>query len=129
MDSDLLLTFGDRLRDEVSSAEAEDPGGLIPLGKELPFFRTNPSVGVPSALVPVPALFMLLIMSRTELFLPASPEAEVVTEPEVVLFVSPLPLTEVISPDFRSTPTIDQGRGFGRGLGFGAEVAGEISEF
>ena len=30
------------------------------------------------------------------------------------------PLTLVISPDLRSTPTIDHGRGFGIGFGFGA---------
>lgn len=29
------------------------------------------------------------------------------------------PLTLVISPDLRSTPTIDQGRGFGNGFGLG----------
>ena len=31
-----------------------------------------------------------------------------------------LPSTEVISPDFRSTPTIDHGRGFGSGFGLAA---------
>ena len=32
------------------------------------------------------------------------------------------PTTDVSSPDFRSTPTIDQGLGLGRGLGFGRAV-------
>lgn len=32
------------------------------------------------------------------------------------------PTTDVSSPDFRSTPTIDQGLGLGRGLGFGRPV-------
>lgn len=33
--------------------------------------------------------------------------------------MSPLLITLVTSPDFRSTPTIDQGLGLGRGLGLG----------
>jgi hypothetical protein len=32
------------------------------------------------------------------------------------------PTTEVSSPDFRSTPTIDHGLGFGRGFGFGGQI-------
>ena len=38
---------------------------------------------------------------------------------KLLLTLSPLLVTLVTSPDFRSTPTMDQGRGLGRGLGLG----------
>lgn len=43
-------------------------GAETPLGNDPPFLRTKPSVGVASVLL-AELLFMLLIMSRTELFL------------------------------------------------------------
>lgn len=61
---------------------------------------------------------MLLMRSRTEapLGFSAEPPAAV----GLVLFS--LLVTLVTSPDLRSTPTIDQGRGFGKGLGFAAKL-------
>ena len=112
---------------EASSAAA---GGWTPLGRELPFRRTKPSVGVPSVLLPPavlpPTLFMLFIMSLTELFLEAAP-ADVVGCSCFFSFSCSAALlpTAVISPDFRSTPTMDQGRGLGSGLGLGTPPRGE----
>jgi len=66
--------------------------------------------------VGVSLLFMLFIRSRTVLFLP--PDG--VTE-STLLAGFPAdcesPRTVVSSPDFLSTPTIDQGRGLGKGFG------------
>lgn len=132
---------GDRDSTVVSSA-ADDVGGATPLGRELlPFLLC--SVGVPPESSD-PALFMLLIMSRTELlrlaaaraaaelgwegFDPAAEGAAVVVEREAAAgsflaagtgAVSVLPATDVTSPDFRSTPTMDQGLGLVGGLGLG----------
>ncbi len=127
---------------EPSSAE----GGAVPRGREPPFRRKTSAVGVVSALFSPPALFMLLIRSRTELFLVAAvgtPRDEFPVDVGVGLSdslecpvaasllaatVGPLrasgesalpPITEVSSPDFLSTPTMDQGRGLGRGFGLG----------
>lgn len=100
--------------------------GLTPLGSELPFRREPESAGVTLAsvtlVVVLPALFMLLIKSLTELFL-ESPEASVADGDEASL---PAP-TAVTSPDLRSTPTIDHGLGLGSGFGLGAE-AGDTAE-
>jgi len=75
-------------------------------------------------LSPTPALFILLIMSRTELFLPAPVvvplEVPVVSPDAAELELLLAPATEVTSPDFLSTPTMDQGLGLGSGLGLGA---------
>ena len=61
---------------------------------------------------------MFWIMSRTELFLPTPADAGTSSFCSAVESLT----TEVSSPDFRSTPTIDQGRGFGRGFGFGGQT-------
>ena len=65
-----------------------------------------------------PLLFMFWIMSLTELFRPTP------AEPGTSSFWSAGAslTTEVSSPDFRSTPTIDHGLGFGRGFGFGGQT-------
>ena len=131
-----------------SSVAAAAAGGVVPLGSEFPFRRKTSAVGVVSALLPSPALspparFMLLMRSRTELFLAAGTgaaiedEVALVVVVEVVLAVLAFVvsccsgaapelaasaedfITDVISPDFRSTPTMDHGRGLGSGFGFG----------
>ena len=68
--------------------------------------------------VSTPLLFMFWIMSLTELFRPTP------AEPGTSSFWSAGAslTTEVSSPDFRSTPTIDHGLGFGRGFGFGGQT-------
>ena len=134
---------------DFSSVEAAAAGGVVPLGSEFPFRRKTSAVGVVSALLPSPALspparFMLLMRSRTELFLAAGTGAAIEDDVplavvEVVLAVlawdfddsccsGAAPelaasaedfITDVISPDFRSTPTMDHGRGLGSGFGFG----------
>ena len=48
---------------------------------------------------------------------------------KLLLTLSPLLVTLVTSPDFRSTPTMDQGRGLGRGLGLGPTGGEDPSSF
>jgi len=97
------LALGLRL---VVSSEDPPPGGRVPLGKDETFLLTSVEA------VEVTSLFMLFIRSRTEAPLGFSPATGFST-------LSPLLVTLVTSPDFRSTPTMDQGRGLGRGLGLG----------
>lgn len=155
-EEDCLERLGDLLAALVAAGSSSDAadGGVVPLGRELPFLGAGdgesppPPAPPPPAPLPLPPspppLFMLLIMSRTELFrlaaaraaAEAAEEAAVDDDEEVVeveseevaatpFFVlptpeeeSPLDATVVTSPVFRSTPTMDQGR-FGRGLGMG----------
>ena len=139
----LAATLGDE--DLSSDAAAAAAGGVVPLGREFPFRLNTSAVGVVSALLsPLspPARFMLLMRSRTELFLAAG-TGGAIEEEEVALVVgfvvdvvwefeesgsgfalelaasAVVFITDVTSPDFRSTPTMDHGRGFGRGFGFG----------
>ena len=84
-------------------------GACVPRGRLEPFFLlVSPALTV-DELVPPPSLFILLIISRTDLGLSL----------ETVVGCFSLVSTLVTSPDLRSTPTIDQGRGLGRGLGLG----------
>ena len=123
-----MATFGELAADE-------EDGGWTPRGSEPPFLRNPVSEVVVAAVVvtavtgegSVPPLFMLLIMSRTELLRPTEGPPEVrcwddsgFESPPVLELFSPT--TEVSSPDFRSTPTIDHGLGFGRGFGFGGQI-------
>ena len=126
-------------------------GGVVPLGSEFPFRLNTSAVGVVSALLSPfspPALFMLLMRSRTELFLAAATGGAIEDDIALVVFVVEVVdvtvvavawdledscscaasafaasavvfITDVTSPDFLSTPTIDQGRGLGMGFGFG----------
>ena len=81
-------------------------GACVPRGRLEPFFLL-----VSPALTEVlPSLFILLIISRTDLGLSLG---------AVIVGCFSLVSTLVTSPDLRSTPTIDQGRGLGRGLGLG----------
>ena len=73
-------------------------GGPVPRGKLEPFFLLSPAFW---------SLFILFIISRTDLGLSLGTVGFSVLS------------TLVTSPDFRSTPTMDQGRGLGRGLGLG----------
>lgn len=143
---------------DLSSDAAAAAGGVVPLGSEFPFRLNTSAVGVVSALLsPLspPALFMLLMRSRTELFLAAATGGAMdddmplvvvlVVEVVVVIGVTVVVavavdwdfeescsgvslefsasavvfITDVTSPDFLSTPTMDHGRGFGRGFGLG----------
>ena len=72
-------------------------------------------------------MFMLLIMSRTELLREEeAAAAELVAAAEGAAgFLSSALLTAVTSPDFLSTPTMDHGRGLGSGLGLGTPDRGE----
>ena len=130
--SSLVDSFRPALGLALAAADASlapSPGAATPLGREFPFLLTNPSVGVLSALFS-PTLFMLLIRSLTELFRDAAALLAVAAGtspgladlpsrlgPSVELSPEVAPPTVVISPDFRSTPTMDQGRGLGSGLG------------
>ncbi len=76
-------------------------------------------------------MFILLIRSRTLLFL--LPEGVTVDpDDEALISLTTLPegcespKTDVISPDFLSTPTIDQGRGLGKGLGLRGPIVSVI---
>ena len=97
---------GSSLVDSFFSVAPADATAILPRGRELPF-RLNSAeadvelTGVVSALPPL--LFMLFTMSRTERL--------------VAGFGGDPDETDVISPDLRSTPTIDQGLGLGNGLG------------
>ena len=91
-------------------------GGWVPRGSDPPFrFPTS----LPAS------LFILLIMSRTDetfaLFGLSAVDAADATADDFSL------VTLVISPDFRSTPTMDQGLGFGKGLGLIPRVGGDSS--
>ena len=68
----------------------------------------------------VVSLFILLIKSRTD---PLAME-EGGAPDDGFLAASALSPTLVTSPDFLSTPTMDQGLGFGNGLGLGGAVNG-----
>lgn len=115
----------------------EEDGGWTPLGRDPPF-RRNAGSGAefPFDRDADPEeggsfLFMLLIRSRTVLFL--LPEGVTVDPVEEELFSligdCESPKTDVISPDFLSTPTIDQGRGLGKGLGLrGPMVSAAVTE-
>ena len=94
-------------------------GACVPRGRLEPFFLlVSPALTV-DELVPPPSLFILLIISRTDLGLSL----------ETVVVCFSLVSTLVTSPDLRSTPTIDQGRGLGRGLGLGLKwVLGTAGE-
>ena len=137
--------------DLSSDAAAAAAGGVVPLGREFPFRLNTSAVGVVSALLSPfspPALFMLLMRSRTELFLAAATGGAIEDDIALVVFVVEVVdvtvvavawdledscscaasafaasavvfITDVTSPDFLSTPTIDQGRGLGMGFGFG----------
>ena len=124
-----MATFGELAADE-------EVGGWTPRGSEPPFLRNPVSEVVVAAVVvaavtgegSVPPLFMLLIMSRTELLRPTDGPPEVKCCDDSGFDSFPVlpellsPTTEVSSPDFRSTPTIDQGLGLGRGFGFGGHI-------
>ena len=121
-------------------------GGAIPRGSDEPFRRP---VSTDGGGLSRSCLFMLFIRSRTELFREAELDAERSGEAEGFATVDgfsavaadndedggsveldPEPPTLVISPDLRSTPTIDHGRGLGKGLGFAVieRLLGEESE-
>ena len=83
----------------------------MPLGNDDPFRLSF-----------VVSLFILLIKSRTD------PLAMAGAAPDDAGFLAAsalsAPATLVTSPDFLSTPTMDQGLGFGNGLGLGGAVNG-----
>ena len=70
----------------------------------------------------VVSLFILLIKSRTD---PLAME-EGGAPDDGFLAASALSPTLVTSPDFLSTPTMDQGLGLGNGLGLGGAVSGDV---
>ena len=69
----------------------------------------------------VVSLFILLIKSRTD---PLAMEGG--APDDGFLAASALSPTLVTSPDFLSTPTMDQGLGLGNGLGLGGAVSGVV---
>ena len=110
--------------DDASPPPPPEVGGGTLRGKELPFrLADSELVLLPPPELLVSFLFILLIKSLTEDFFGPLPD-DFSSFLDLFVVSSLLSLTtDVISPDFLSTPTIDQGRGLGKGLGLGPKLS------